>query len=718
MQQRKTSGGQRLGVKLMTSPADHGDADSKDQVTDGTSPDAGSPSDSNTSLKRPIGDDGEVSGRGERDDGGEWQTVRNGRPRKKHKKLPKSDSGRYPALEFSEKSRLQSKVNVTAIRELILYIFADGTSPNWIAVRHRPEFRKIVCLFVPGLEEAMFQADVDLDTYNRDRDARLDQATERLTTSPDDYYPRVLKRDALPEPLKPFADMFPHLWPVKAPGDDRYPKLHSPMTEMLTARAPKEFKQSSITRPAIEPVAARTRITEFLTSPLDYTENGFLPHPAWLADPARQADFRDAEGWVHSRVDKIEDSDIPEAEVQQGSITAGHQVLAIDCEMCLTDANEYSLARISVVGWDGEVVMDELVKPSKPILDYLTQFSGMTKEMLDPVTTSLGDIQQRLLDLIGPRTILLGHSLDSDLKAIQLTHPFIVDTSILFPHPRGPPLKSSLKYLAQRHLGKDIQKGDTTGAGHNSVEDALSCLELVKKKCERGKDWPASETQGENLFKRLARAGVGYRNNAGAEATGGAPTGKTSAAIDWGDVMRSMCAQATFPLSCRSDAEVADAVVRAVEGDAAGQEIPAGGVDFVWARMRQLEFLQGWNRSKALEGDAAATKTNKDDDKNSSLGGSNSGVSTLADCLAQLTARLERIYASLPPCTALIVLSGTGDPREMSRLQSQHAQWRREYNTPGNNWDKLSVKWTDVEDQALRRATVRARQGIGFLVVK
>ncbi|KAL2173378.1 uncharacterized protein P884DRAFT_265136 [Thermothelomyces heterothallicus CBS 202.75] len=642
------------------------------------------------------------------DDG--WQTIERGRPVKKHKKVPGPGSSRYPGIHFSHHARLQSKIGVSSLRDLILYIFADGPAPQWVSVKHRPEFRKIVTIMVPGLEEAMFKKGVDFSSYSN---LTPDQAIDRIATSPDDYYPRELKKEALPEALQLFADMFPHLWPVKAPGDDKYAKLHSPVQSMLTVPLNKD-KKSGV-KPVVDPQGwkdVRTRITEFLATPEELMENGFPKHPAMLRGQQKET-FKDPDGWVHTRVDNLEDGDVPEAEIEQGSITAGRQVLALDCEMCMTGESEYSLTRISLVSWDGEVVLDELVKPDKPIVDYVTRFSGITKEMLEPVTTTLGDIQARLLDILDPRTILVGHSLESDLKAIRLAHPFIVDTSILFPHPRGPPLKSSLKYLALKYLNREVQKGGGTVHGHDSIEDAKTCLDLVKKKCEKGKAWASGDVQGENLFKRLARAGTAYRATAGPEATGGLPVGKTSAAIDWGDPTRSACNAATVTISCNSDAEVEAGVIRAVKGDPDGLEVPGGGVDFVWARMRELEALQGWWNRNKLSPDASAASGPPPPPT-----GEGGETMTLEECLAGLARRLKRIHDALPPCTALIVFSGTGDPREMSRLQAVQAQFRREYNTPGSKWDQLSVQWTDKEDQALRRAVRAARCGIGFIGVK
>ncbi|KAK4140403.1 RNA exonuclease 1 [Dichotomopilus funicola] len=688
-------------------------------------PSNGSTSSQSTgSLKRSSPHDDNEDG----DGNGEWQTIEHGRPvKKKHKKIPGARSNRYPGIDFSQQhARLQAKINVSNLRDLILYIFADGPAPQWVSVKHRPEFRKIVTIMVPGLEETMFRPDVDFATYNNDNSNNTDNNNNREVAPPDDYYPRELTKEGLPEALRPFADMFPLLWPVRAPGDDKYGKLHSPVQAMLTV--PAKEKKAGV-KPVSDPHGwkdVRTRITEFLATPEELVENGFPKHPAFLRGGERDS-FRDPEGWVHTRVESLTDGDVPEAEIEQGSITAGRRILALDCEMCMTGEAEYSLTRISLVAWDGEVVLDELVKPDKPIINYVTQFSGITKEMLDPVTTTLKDIQTKLLDTLDRHAILVGHSLDSDLKAMKLAHPFIVDTSLLFPHPRGPPLKSSLKFLALKYLNREVQKGDGTIHGHDSIEDAKTCLDLVKKKCEKGKAWAAGENQGENLFKRLARAGTAYRATAGPQATGGVSNGKTSAAIDWGDATRSACNAATVTISCSSDAEVEAGIIRAVQGDPDGLEVPGGGVDFVWARMRELEALQGWwNRNKLTDPLSSGAPppvvnpnpTTPPPDSDSPTSPPLSSSSPLNTALQTLTTRLQKIHAALPPCTAFILLSGTGDPREMSRLQAVQQQFRKEYNSPDSKWDRLSVQWTDVEEQALRRAVRVARAGVGFVGVK
>ncbi|KAL8365932.1 hypothetical protein RB595_004624 [Gaeumannomyces hyphopodioides] len=663
-----------------------------------------------------VGDDNEE---------GQWLTIVNGRPSKRRKKAPKKGSGSYPSISFSSHARLQSKIQVTDLRSLVLYIFADGAAPQWIAVSHRPQFRKMVVIMVPGLEEAMFKLNVDFASFEGRR-----LTSGSVETSPDDYYPRKLEAAQLPEALRPFASIFPHLWPVRATADERgsVPRMHSPVTTMLMVPLPKSKDKGPRLvqdKPGWKDV--RTRISEFIATPQEYIENKFSMHPAMLPDEESRRAFVDPDGWVHTAVGTLRDGDVPEAEIEQGSITAGREVFAIDCEMCRTGPtnNDLSLTRITVLAWDGEVVMDELVKPDLPILDYLTRFSGITEEMLEPVTTTLADIQKRLLELLRPRAILVGHSLDSDLKALQLAHPFVVDTSILFPNPSAPNGKHSLKHLASKFLNRQVQMNEGSSKGHDSHEDALTALDLVKKKCEKGREWGAGGETKETLFKRLARSGTAYRAQAGPEATGGVASGKSTAAVDWGDAGWSQYNDADIFIPCKSDASVEAGIVRAVQGDADGKEIRAGGVDFVWARMRELEALRGWwNNNRSGSNEANGPPSAHELERRLGFHGEDGGDRTddqrpvLEAAVASLAQRITRIHEALPPCTALVLFSGSGDPREMERLRAQQARFKAEYNTPGIKWDQLSVKWTDEENQALRKAMRDARNGIGFIAVK
>ena len=533
--------------------------------------------------------------------------------------------------------------------------------------------------------------------------------TSKPLQSPDDYLPVQLTRDKLPLPLKPLADHFTHLWPVKAPGDDKYGKVHSPLHAMLNSpitktqeekREDKQIKGPKLAREGKNWANKRTSVTEFITTKEQLIENEYVLHHVWFADTEESESYSGRrivdkqtteEGWVDTDVQSLDDGIVPDQEIQKGSITAGRVILALDCEMCKVEGNELALTRISLVEWDGTILMDELIKPEKPIIDYLTQYSGITPAKLKNVTTTLKDIQTRLLKEITPKHILIGHSLNSDLIALKLTHPFIIDTSILYPHPRGPPMKSSLKWLAQKYLNREIQKGHGT-QGHDSVEDARACLDLVKLKCERGPQWGTSEALNESIFKRLQRTpkpGTAH----------GTDNGKTGAIIDHGAPEKNFGAMASYCIGCSSDAEVVAGIKRAVLGDPDGHYIPGGGVDFTWARFQDLAFARGW-----LIDHRHSPRTTQNPD---------SSTTTLAPTLTTTITHITDIHSFLPPCTLFIICSGTGDPREMARLQELQRTFKREYQV--KKWDELSVKWTDVEEQGVKAAVRRARVAVGLM---
>jgi RNA exonuclease 1 len=328
--------------------------------------------------------------------------------------------------------------------------------------------------------------------------------------------------------------------------------------------------------------------------------------------------------------------------------------------------------------------------------------------MLKDVTTTLSDVQKELLTILTPRAILIGHSLNSDLKALKLTHPFLVDTGILYPHPNAPNGRHALKWLGTKYLRREIQKGLN---GHDSVEDALACLDLVKQKCERGPKWGTGQNNIEPIFKRLGRVLRPQGNGAT----------RSGAAVDWGDPSRGHASQAEIAIGCKTDDDVVKGLETVLKGEAVGKSGATGEVDFVWGRLRELELVRGWwgesktdnvmeIRRAALERLGRPYFEGKDEEDTEAT------PAELGVAVARTVQHIAQVFESLPPCTAFIVYSGTGDPREVRDWQAKRRQWKEEYQT--KNWDDLSVQWTDTETNALSQACHRALNGVGFVAVK
>jgi DNA polymerase III epsilon subunit-like protein len=154
-------------------------------------------------------------------------------------------------------------------------------------------------------------------------------------------------------------------------------------------------------------------------------------------------------------------------------------VIAIDCEMCecmdpVTQQRENTaLIRFSAVDgyFPSQAIFDSLVLPSNPISDMRTKIHGISESHLTDVKFTLRHAQAAMLDLCTDQTIIIGHSVHKDLKALRFSHSNVIDTAYLYKLVNEPPTSSpSVRDVSEQILG--VKLSNT----HNSLQDARASL--------------------------------------------------------------------------------------------------------------------------------------------------------------------------------------------------------------------------------------------------
>ncbi|KAJ5724428.1 hypothetical protein N7493_006156 [Penicillium malachiteum] len=155
--------------------------------------------------------------------------------------------------------------------------------------------------------------------------------------------------------------------------------------------------------------------------------------------------------------------------------------------------NKSGLARVSVLRAsgikEGVPFIDDYITIREPIVDYVTQYSGIKPGDLDPRTSEhnlvpLKAAYKKLWLLLNLGCVFVGHGLASDFRKINIQVPKsqTVDTQYLFFHP-SKNRRLSLRYLAWAVFKEYIQEepNPETVQGHDSIEDARMAMRLWKK---------------------------------------------------------------------------------------------------------------------------------------------------------------------------------------------------------------------------------------------
>ncbi|KAF8608845.1 hypothetical protein BDV93DRAFT_486198 [Ceratobasidium sp. AG-I] len=582
------------------------------------------------------------------------------RKSKKQKKTEaKAQNEKPPSLSFAgtELRKRKAPISVEEVRDVFLHLFADGAPTKFLVVENPRSILRAVILLIPGImPESVGAADPPVGSA----------------------YPIVLGAGNSSK-IPAINACYSHACPTRATGEPT--KMHSVLTTLLQSPVSGEQKRKRLLERQQQKFSESDPSMYVLDTP-SMLDNGY-PIPSYLGEglaldpestrstslwPAAAPTPQTREnGWVETP------SSNPTSEVETPKI------IAIDCEMCETEDGKV-LARVCAIDYRTEkVIYDQLVLPDKPVIDYLTQFSGITAEQLAPVTLKLADAQANLLELIDGNTILLGHSLENDLRALKLAHPRCIDTSVIYKHPRGAPYKPGLKWLAQKWLNMDIQ---VKQGGHDPEEDARACLELLKKKLKEGPDFGVFKQDVESIFERLTKS------------NGRHGKGATSAVIDHGNPRAWHGAKSTSAVACQTDDQVVTGVLEAAQTH-----------DFVFGRFLELSQALEWTTPRTQPSAIVpVTTTPKEVDP-----------AVVEAGYAAVNERITTIHKGLPPGTALCIMSGNGDPRIMSALNAKKARWdsmmrerKKPEEIPHSEW------WTMEEGRLLEDVTERAKRGLAF----
>ena len=144
---------------------------------------------------------------------------------------------------------------------------------------------------------------------------------------------------------------------------------------------------------------------------------------------------------------------------------------------------EPELIRVTAIDlFTKKTLIDNLVYPSVPMSHFNSRYSGVTGRDMDLARRSKtcyygrDKAREALWKFVDQNTIVVAHSGHNDLNALRWLHSRVIDTFLLERSLDGKvDGGKSLKNLCEKRLGLAIQNA----RGHDSLEDALACRELL-----------------------------------------------------------------------------------------------------------------------------------------------------------------------------------------------------------------------------------------------
>ncbi|KAL3162472.1 hypothetical protein ABBQ32_010134 [Trebouxia sp. C0010 RCD-2024] len=433
------------------------------------------------------------------------------------KRLPETDAGNLhqtqPTARAVANPAKQPAIELTEVQQALLSVTAGERPPPWMNTQGRHASVPVVVLMVPGLDQQLFLKQQKL----------LVEMTKCLGTSVPvkakhfSVHPGVAHTVCVVQASGSFLTVTASILPISRKRK-RDSDSHCNDFGTLTATNAAEAQNLPAGTCTATASAADVETSAPPTGTCDLPANTLTASSPKIGSPQSPAAPPFPLEHYEATIAQMQAANYPlplsatgqkflplgfVASHESGEKGSQHQrMVAVDCEMCYT-RNALELTRVTLIDENEQVLLDELVLPDTPIVNYNTSFSGISPAMMKGVTTTLTQMQQRILQYVGPDTFVVGHSLENDLRVLKLVHLKVLDTAIMYPHARWPVQQNSLRWLAGKYLGETIQTGS-----HDSKEDAVTALRLVNLKLQHSPFFgKSSVADAQNLVDVLHEQG-------------------------------------------------------------------------------------------------------------------------------------------------------------------------------------------------------------------
>lgn len=162
-------------------------------------------------------------------------------------------------------------------------------------------------------------------------------------------------------------------------------------------------------------------------------------------------------------------------------VPPGHPVYSIDVECVATGVshNARSIAQVALVDEWSRPIFNVFIKQDVPVVSYINQLTGLTKEIIDEYGLPLAEALAHLRAHLSPNAILVGQSIQKDVQWLQLAEGVdyfsLIDISGLFRV--WNPTRNEFTNFSQDHCAK-VWMGIESRPQHNAVTDAAISMSL------------------------------------------------------------------------------------------------------------------------------------------------------------------------------------------------------------------------------------------------